>query len=708
MPLADLPLRPAYHKPEDDIASDFYLPCMAVATSYDRAVGYFSSAIYALAWKSLIQFVENQGRMRLICSPVLTSDDSDAMRAGYAARDDGQRSRQLVEELQALLNSSSTRKPAKVLATLVALGCIDIRIAWVGDSSAGRPKRIFHDKVGIFSDARGNSVAFKGSMNETWPGLALDGNLESVDVFVSWAGEREAARVSEERDYFDRLWSNDFPGVVTIALPDVAREALVAASDPDHWRELVQDIVIEVTAGNSWAPDARANARQPRPHQVNALNAWQAQGRRGILEHATGSGKTFTAMCAIGDSLKRGEVPLVLVPSDLLLTQWSHEIRSTFGSSGLRLLVCGGGHSDWRSDGRLRAWTRPVAGQSKIVLATMQTASSSDFLKMCRDGSHVFLIADEVHRLGATVTQSVLQLNCGPRLGLSATPERAGDPSGTAAILDYFGGIVPPPFTLGDAIASGALTPYAYNVSVINLESDEQAEWDAITKRLRQFAGRANGRDDKAPLDSRLKLLLIQRARIVKSARGKASAAARIVKANFSRGQRWIVYCDDQAQLRLVRKSLVDQGIPDVFEYHTGMGGDAAATLKLFDSHGGVVVSIRCLDEGVDIPSVSHALILASSKNPREFVQRRGRVLRRFPGKSVSQIFDVLVAPSVNGPEPPEISILEGEIVRAIEFGRNAVNPGCITDLERLAISYGLDISRVVGAGVEDDEDSHE
>src|SRR5690606_13078382 len=97
-----------------------------------------------------------------------------------------------------------------------------------------------------------------------------------------------------------------------------------------------------------------------------------------------------------------------------------------------------------------------------------------------------------------------------------------------------------------------------------------------------------------------------------------------------------------------VRKSLVDQGIPDVFEYHTGMGGDAAATLKLFDSHGGVVVSIRCLDEGVDIPSVSHALILASSKNPREFVQRRGRVLRRFPGKSVSQIFDVLVAPSVN------------------------------------------------------------
>jgi len=708
MSLADLPLRPAYHKPEDDIASDFYLPCMAVATSYDRAVGYFSSAIYALAWKSLIQFVENHGRIRLICSPVLTSDDSEAMRAGYAARVEISESRRIEEQFQALLDSASTRKPAKVLATLVALGLVDIRIAWVGDSLAGRPKRIFHDKVGIFSDARGNCVAFKGSMNETWPGLALDGNLESVDVFVSWAGEREAARVSEEREYFNRLWKNDFPGVVTIALPEVAREALVAASDPDHWRELVQEIVIEVTAGSSWAPDTRANARQPRPHQVAALNAWQAQGRRGILQHATGSGKTFTALCAISDSLKRSEVPLVLVPSDLLLAQWSKELRSTFGHAELRLLVCGGGHSDWRIDAKLRAWTRPSVGQNKIVLATMQTASSGEFLQLCRDGSHIFLVADEVHRLGAAVARTVLQLNCGPRLGLSATPERAGDPAGTAAILDYFGGIVPPPFTLGDAIASGALTPYAYNVSVITLDPEEQAEWDAITGRLRQLAARAKGRDDQAPLDTQLKLLLIQRARIVKGARAKVAASAAIVKENFSRGQRWIVYCDDQAQLRLVRNALVTQGVPDVFEYHTGMDGDAASTLKLFDAHGGVVVSIRCLDEGVDIPSVSHALILASSKNPREFIQRRGRVLRRFPGKSVSQIFDVLVASAVNGPEPTEISILQGEIARAVEFGRNAVNPGCITDLERLAISYGLDLSTVVGSGIEDDEDSYE
>src|SRR5690606_5223698 len=147
--------------------------------------------------------------------PVLTEADSDAMRAGYAAREDHAQGLLLVEEIQKLFSVASTSKPAKVLATLVALGAVDIRIAWVGEQAAGRPKRIFHDKVGIFSDAVGNFVAFKGSMNETWPGLALDGNLESVDVFVSWAGEREAARVIEEREYFNRLWSNDFPGVIT-------------------------------------------------------------------------------------------------------------------------------------------------------------------------------------------------------------------------------------------------------------------------------------------------------------------------------------------------------------------------------------------------------------------------------------------------------------------------------------------------------------
>lgn len=707
--LADLLLKQAYHKPEDDIARAFYLPCLAAARSYDRAVGYFSSAIYALAWPSLREFVDNGGRIRLICSPVLSSDDATAMSEGYAAREDAAQGDLLKEEFRRLLATPGLLKPATVLASLVALDVVNIRIAWVGDVAGGKPKRLFHDKVGIFQDSEGNAVAFKGSMNETWPGLALDGNLESVDVYLGWAGDREQARVSDEKEYFVRLWENRFPGVTTVPLPEVTREALVTASDPEHWRELVEEICIEIDAATGWSPEDKPNGRVPRPHQVAALDAWKARGRRGIFEHATGSGKTFTALCAIRDSFRRSEVVLVLAPSDLLLRQWAAELRLTFDSLGLRLLICGGGHSDWKNDGRLRAWTRTGGGAPRVVLATIQTASSVEFLQACRGGQHLFLVADEVHRLGATQARRVLELDSGARLGLSATPIRSGDPSGTGAIFEYFEGVVPPPFTLADAIKAGTLTPYAYNVHRVTLEADEQETWNTLTREIRkQVAQSLAAKAPSADAELRLKRLLIRRARIIKSAHQKVSAAVSVVTSTYRRGQHWIVYCDDQVQLADVRDALRSAGCTDVLEYHTAMTGDPRRTLDLFEAQGGIAVSIRCLDEGVDIPAVSHALILASSKNPREFIQRRGRVLRKSSTKSISHVHDVLVTPLFDPDEPPAQAILEGELARAIEFGTHALNPGCITDLQRLAIEHGIDWTKLTNAGLEDDEDYKE
>jgi len=707
--LAELLLKQAYHKPEDDIARAFYLPCLAAARTYDRAVGFFSSAIYALAWPSLREFVDNGGKIRLICSPVLSADDATAMSEGYAAREDGVQGELLKEEFRRLLTTPGTLKPAKVLASLVALEVVDIRIAWVGDVASGHPKRLFHDKVGIFADGQNNSVAFKGSMNETWPGLALDGNLESVDVFLSWAGDREEARVKDEKDYFNRLWENRFPGVITVPLPDVAREALVTASDPEHWRELVEEICVEIEAAAGWAPETKPNARVPRPHQVAALDEWRSRGRRGIFEHATGSGKTFTALCAIKDAFSKNEVVLVLVPSDLLLRQWASELRSTFDALGLRLLVCGGGHADWREEGRLRAWTRDGTGAPRAVLATLQTASAHEFLASCRGGAHLFVVADEVHRLGASQARRILDLESGPRLGLSATPTRAGDPSGTAAIFGYFDGVVPPPFTLFDAIKAGTLTPYAYHVRRVRLEADEQERWDKLAREIRKLFAQSQVAKSPAPdAELHLKQLLIRRARIVKSARQKVAAAVAVVTSAYKQGQHWIVYCDDQVQLGEVRDALRVAGCADVLEYHTAMAGDPRRTLDLFEAHGGVVVSIRCLDEGVDIPAVSHALILASSKNPREYVQRRGRVLRKSPTKSISHVYDVLVTPLFDPDEPPALAILEGELSRAIEFGSHALNPGCITDLQRLAIEHGVDWKNLSNVGLEDDEDEKE
>lgn len=705
--LRDLDLKKAYHKPEDDIASAFYLPAVGAATTYDRAVGFFSSSIYLLAWPSLKAFVAGGGRMRLISSPILTNDDQASLREGYSERADAEAAARIREDFARLLSSPALVKPARVLASLVAQGVIDCKLAWIGESAGGRPRRLFHDKIGLIGDGA-SEIVFKGSMNETWPGLSRDGNLESVDVFVSWGGEREQERIAEERAYFERLWNNDWPGVTTLPLPATARDDIVSAADAAHWPEFVDEICLEMEQASSWSPEAdRPGGRVPRIHQVNALNAWVEAGRRGIFEHATGSGKTFSAICAASDSFGRGEIPLVLVPSELLFDQWKDELEQAFGAKGLELLLCGAGHGGWKERALLRSWTEPSIAPAppRAVLATMQTASSPAFLNLCAGGEHLFMIADEVHRLGAEGAQRILTLDSGPRLGLSATPERAGDAAGTRAILDYFQGIVPPPFGIAEAVEAGALTPYAYSVHPIRLDSDEQARWQKLTDDYRRLYARAEASGDlnQPGIAARLKMLLIRRARIVKAARGKVEIAGRILRANYQRGQRWIVYCDDQVQLGLVRDALRAAGLDDVLEYHSAMIGDRGRTLDRFNALGGIVVSIRCLDEGVDIPAVSHALILASSRNPREFIQRRGRVLRRAEGKTLAFLHDIVVTPDASD-ECDGQSILAGEIVRAIEFGSHAINPASVTDLKLLADSIGLDWA-AASSGFEMDEE---
>jgi superfamily II DNA or RNA helicase len=202
-------------------------------------------------------------------------------------------------------------------------------------------------------------------------------------------------------------------------------------------------------------------------------------------------------------------------------------------------------------------------------------------------------------------------------------------------------------------------------------------------------------------------MMLIDRARIAKGATAKIDLARRVIREHFEPGQRWLVYCDSQDQLYAVRDALEEEGVdPDV--YHSDMEGDRQQTLERFKVNGGVVVSIKCLDEGVDIPAATHALVLASSRNPREFIQRRGRVLREAPDKSLAHIYDAIVVPrSMGDDEDPDTSLLEAELARAIEFGRGAIGPSSITDLERIAARYGISdkLEELSQAGYEDDSE---
>ena len=697
----------SYNKAEHDIADMFYLPSMRHSNHYDRISGYFGSTISIIAWDALREFIENGGKMRLICSPYVSDEDATALANGYSAKNDELLAESLAKEVQVLFDDPFLTAPAKLLAYMISKGIIDVKIAVPTGNESPNARRLFHDKVGIFSDAEGSKVGFRGSMNETYKGLSSDGNMESIDVFPNWLDSRDAERVDDASTFFEKLWSKSVPGIIVYQFPNASKEILRTKAEGVKWHELLDEIHVEESKAKKWKPSNHTGSRTPRPHQVNALEAWVKNSRRGIFEHATGSGKTFTAMCAIHDAFKRNEVVLILVPSRDLLKQWDRELRETLLEDKICYLLCGDNNSEWKKSGALASWTSDGGSTHRIILATMDTACSDDFVKNVSQGEHLFVVADEVHRLGSPHRRNALNICAGARLGLSATPRRYGDPEGTAALFEYFGGLVPPPYTLDDAIKSGVLTKYFYNPLTITLTQKEQEAWNEVTKQINQLMARmkTNGSSDaNISSNTRLKQLLINRARIVKNASGKVPLAINLLLREYVGGQSWIVYCDNITQLKDVLNGAIDAGF-DAFEYYADMEGDRDETLRYFSKNGGVLVSIKCLDEGVDIPSTTHALILASSQNPREFIQRRGRILRNSPGKLFAHLYDAITVPVVESEETPKsMSIIIGELSRAIQFGLGAENPACVTDLKNIAIDYQIDYNSLQNTGMEDDD----
>ena len=684
MGIRSVPLRTQYRTGESDLVEDFYIPCLTNASIYDRAVGYFRSSVYLMVGASTVEFAKRGGRIRLVCSPSLTPEDATSIQVGYKEREQAVK-HALLLEIDQLLADGQTEYRTRVLATLVATGSLDIRIA-IRPEGTG----IFHDKIGVFSDSEGDSVSFLGSANETWSGWSDKGNHEAIEVFCSWHDDPENARVLRHREYFERLWKGLAPGVEVVDFPEEARLKLDRASLGDVDR-VDLNILRRVD-----------NGRKPMRHQIEAIAAWNARGGRGIFEHATGSGKTFLALTAIKPHLDRGLPALIFVPSALLLKQWHMETVEVFPKA--TIMLAGAGNTRWAKGSRLSSMTSASTnlGQ-RIVLSTMQTGASEAFRSSLCDGSHLLVVADEVHQIGSLYNSQALEIESGSRLGLSATPSRYGDAEGTAKILNYFGDIIPPPFTLQDAILAGRLVPYEYFPHAVNLTADESSEWAAVTKRIGLEVVKSE-RDDSGgrALSEKTKMLLIERSRIAKKAANKVHLAVDVLAKNYLEGQRWLVYCEDTAQMKEVQRAFRDAGIACT-EYHTAMTGDPEETLRWFKVAGGVLVSIKCLDEGVDIPSADHALILSSSQNPRQFIQRRGRVLRKSEGKYLARIHDALVMPVCLDEEPDQMSLLKSEFLRAVEFARSAMNRTAVADLRSVATRLGIDPDELINDGYEED-----
>lgn len=684
--LSKIDLDTEYRSTKNDPVENFYKKCLRNADLYQRAVGYFRSSVLLIIGKTLLEFARRGGRIQLICSPSLSDEDVRSISGGYARRDEVLASA-VIEEFDRLLAEPSTAFPAKALATLISCGALEVRLAELKSGNG-----IYHEKIGLFTDGVGHTVSFRGSTNETWSGWHAEGNFEAIEVFCDWDGPSDRIRIEKHRNHFASLWSGKDPGVTVSAFPETAEIYL---------RKYAAKSIEEIMESVPVTPTSR---RQPLPHQTEALDAWRRQGCRGIFEHATGTGKTFTAIVAIRDHVKTGKPALVLVPSRLLLHQWAEEISDEIPDAAL--MLAGDGQNRWKLHGRLKSMTTAdLELGPRVTLAMMPTAATDLFLAGVAESDELLLVVDEVHQLGSPINSRALKIAAGLRLGLSATPRRYGDIEGTKRLIDYFGGVVPPPITLGDAMKAGRLVPYQYFPHAISLNADEADQWLDFTNRIKKEIARsstdANG---KKQLSERAKMLLIQRSRIAKKATAKVDLAVRTIKREYRDGQSWLVYCEDSEQLGDVVNALRVAGI-ETIEYHSNMLGDRVATMEWFHKFGGILVSIKCLDEGVDIPKVSHALILASSQNPRQFIQRRGRVLRIYPGKNMAQIHDAIVRPLNSESEPEQLGLLRGELIRAIEFANGAINKSAGAELRAIAMEMGIDIDDLAARdGVEDDD----
>lgn len=649
-----------YSSSGSSLLADFYVPAITASLEYDRATGYFSSALLALAPLAFSGFVGRGGKIRLLCSPHLSEADADAILA-LAADHRPVTMEVVASSLASMVHGTQLESRAVAcLRALIDSGSLEIKFVTAGRNG------LFHDKIGVFRDGYGRKLSFIGSANETaaaWSGFA---NHEQIEAFPDWVGESEARRCARHEDQFEETWLGLRRGLIVTSSQDAAD--VIRQIVPSEPLEHIVEALREATENATFNPQEISL----RPYQSQALASWEAQRNRGVVAFATGGGKTRTALEAIRRWVESGRPALILVPSELLHSQWQEEIIALLGNPAM--LLVGAGHSrDWWSR-RLSDYSRnDSALGARLILSTYQSAATNRFLELLSDGDHLLVVADEVHGIGAPDTRRILrEVSAGGRLGLSATPERFGDPVGSALIFDYFGPVLEPEFTLRDALDANVLVPYEYDFITCRLTEDEQERWDDLSHRVAKDIARNDGQLSEFALH-----LLRQRARISKSAEGKAKIARTVLLENYQDGDRWLVYCSDVNHLREVRAEIEDLAF-DVLEYHSQDAGDHSATLDYFTARGGVLLAIKCLDEGIDIPLINRALILASSTNPREYIQRRGRVLRRSPGKYGAQLFDVIV---VNDQDK---AITQSEAIRAMDFAKDARNVGPLLYLEEL------------------------
>lgn len=673
MSFQDLEIKKSYiNQGSENIVDCLINPALKQAVSYRRSVGYFSSSVFTLLMTSLPLFIRNGGRIQLIVSPNLKQEDIQAIQAGYEKKETIINHR-FVSDFERELRMFDDYT-LNTLAELVARSVLDIKVAALKNEIG-----IYHDKLGILTDKDDNSIVFYGSANSTINGY--QNNYEKVRVVRSWVGG-ESESVADEIVEFDRLWKNQNEFV-----------------DVYNFMDSVKKSILSVVA------EKRNTVAKKEPiklydYQEEAINAWERNGYKGFYVMATGTGKTWTAIYSAKKLVEENPSLIVIAaPYIHLVKQWEEDVKKAF--PGASILMVYGNSDSWYGIARQLVIGQKHNEQKQIILITTIRSFYSDrFMRVLEmSDQEKLLIVDEAHRF--TKRPDSLREIFHYMLGLSATPINGKNNTPGMELVSFFGGQVMN-LPIEVALEKKFLVPYYYKPIIVSATWDEEDRFNKISANMA-----ACYRNGKLVDVDRFVKLVRSRLRVISMSEEKLTHIDDFLKSVEDKDH-FVVYCGDGRlfdngdeeirHIQFVKNHLDKLGLKTS---QFTASEDMNRRMELVDmfNHGEIdsMVAIRCLDEGINIPSIKSALILASNDDYREFVQRRGRILRKYEDnngkkKQNATIYDVLVLPSL---ATPKMAIIE--LRRYYEYAKLAINKDeLLVELDILLKTYLLKLEDVM------------
>ena len=678
MSYQELEIKRSYiSKGEENIAKSFLTPVLKCTKTYKRSVGYFSSSVLQPIVDGIVALARNNGKIQLIASPNLTEDDIQAINTGYEAREkiiNAAFTRNFLKEIEVFDDAK-----LQLFATLIARGILDIKIAVTDDLG------LYHDKLGILEDFDGNVVVFYGSANSTLN--AYQNNYEKIRVVKSWIpGEQES--IIDEQNEFDLLWNglNDFVKIYS-------------------YNESAKSNILNIIEKRSTS----ASSKTPitlRDYQEEAISAWVKNDYHGFYVMATGTGKTWTAIYSAKELLKKYPAMIVIcAPYKHLVKQWAEDVAKAFEDA--KIILVSSENPKWEqqiSQEIIRKNYNPNA--QTIIISTIASFNMQRFTDtLLKSKEDKLLIVDEAHRFTERSTYMHTQFKY--MLGLSATPFSGKSAQRGKELMNFFGGQV---FSLPieEALERKFLVPYYYHPIYVYASEDDECNFQYHTRKI--LSCFKNGVCINHEL---LVKSLRNRLRVISMADEKQEQINHIVS-QIKENDHFVVYCGDGRlfddntgeELRHI------QSVKRVLSAHGYKSSQFTAQenmndrIQLVDAFNkgeiSALAAIRCLDEGINIPSIKSALILSSNDDYREFVQRRGRILRTYKNKEFAHIYDVVVLPSCDLPAWAKIEFRRFHEYAKLALNWNELAPELNTYLE----NYGLNIEDIDVYDYEDMEES--